>query len=96
MPLKRSSLPFEARHDGIYFRMSHETNQVCCLLTREALAHRGCDCTQNGEVCFEKYREEIEQVASRKHDAGHISGDGIVIVTTRDLNPELFSKAVIR
>jgi hypothetical protein len=76
--------------------MSNGTNDVCCLVTREALAHRGFNCICNGEVCFEKYRDEIEGVASRKHDAGLISRDGTVIVTTRDLNPELFSKAVIR
>jgi ATP-dependent DNA ligase len=37
---------------------------------------------------FHEYRSEIEDIASAKYDAGNIEIDGLVVVTSPDLNPE--------
>jgi hypothetical protein len=41
---------------------------------------------------FNGRRPEIEEIASKKYDAGLLTRRGLVEVTDRDLNPELYEK----
>ena len=61
---------------------------VPCFVSHEALTDKARASGQGGMEAFHEYRSEIEDIASAKYDAGNIEIDGLVVVTSPDLNPE--------
>jgi hypothetical protein len=78
-----------AETDHKLFTINRGCCAIQCLVSHAALRIRdGVLCDHEGS--FQKHREEIEEVAGRKYDAGQIHASGSAVVTSRDLNPELF------
>jgi len=96
MPLTRlNDSAFDARLEGVYFGMWNGSTSVRCFVSHEALTDKaqGSDQAESLDV-FHEYRSEIENLASAKYDAGKITGDGLVVVDSPDLNPEQFQQGL--
>src|ERR1700693_4890437 len=93
MPLTRlNDGAFAASLAGVAFDMTDGSRTVNCMVTYPALQDKFPGLKIR--VCFEAFaasRYDIEAIASAKFDAGSLEHDGPIRVTTRDLNPHLFS-----
>ncbi len=93
MPLTRlNDKSFAATVAGVAFDMTDGSRTVKCMVTYSALQDKFpgislADCIQ----AFAANRDEIEAIASTKFDTGWVEGDERIRVTTRELNPHLFS-----
>jgi hypothetical protein len=94
MPLTRlNDKAFAASLAGVAFDMTDGSRTVNCMVTYPALQDKFPGITIAGCVeAFAASRYEIEAIASAKFDAGSLEHDGRMRVTTRDLNPDLFSQ----
>jgi Protein of unknown function (DUF1488) len=87
MPLSRGrGLPHLTQLDGVHFALLDHNRIVRCAITRGALAHLAREplAIDRQEHIFSAYRDAIEEIASRKYDAGQRSY-GRVIVVPSDL-----------
>jgi Protein of unknown function (DUF1488) len=95
MPLTRlNDDAYSAELRGIAFGMvDAQKNTVRCLVTYEAITDRMGGVPMQGDQVrwFLGYRGEVEEVASNKFDDGNTdSGEFLIRVGSRDLNPHLF------
>ena len=93
MPLTRlNDKAFAASLAGVAFDMTDGSRTVNCMVTYPALQDKfpGLAIARCVEA-FVANRDDIEAIASAKFDAGSLEHDGRIRVTTRDLNPHLFS-----
>ena len=81
---------FAVELEGVSFGMMTDKGAtVPCFVSYEALTDKARASGQGGMLeAFHEYRSEIEDIASAKYDAGNIEIDGLVVVTSPDLNPE--------
>jgi uncharacterized protein DUF1488 len=95
MPLARlNDKAFAAALAGVAFDMTDGSRTVNCMVTYPALQDKFPGLTVARRVeAFAANRDDIEAIASTKFDAGSLERDGRIRVTTRDLNPQLFSKS---
>ena len=93
MPLTRlNDRAFAASLAGVAFDMTDGSRTVNCMVTYPALQDKFTGLTIAGCVeAFAASRYDIEAIASAKFDGGSLEHDGRIRVTTRDLNPHLFS-----
>ncbi len=88
MPLKRSLDRILSTMLGVKFLMEDGKTEVACRADRKLLRHRfgSSDCKSDA-AAFDLHREEIEQAASDKYDAGKIEPhtDATVVVSEVDL-----------
>jgi hypothetical protein len=93
MPLTRlNDRAFAASLAGVVFDMTDGSRTVNCIVMYPALQDKCPGLAIAGCVeAFVANRERIEAIASAKFDAGSLEHDGRIRVTTRDLNPHLFS-----
>ena len=90
MPLtERAGVP-DFQLEGAYFGMKDGEKIIRCFVQRDALDDRGMPLGVEAEEVFEQNALLIQDLASEKYDAGDIQ-NGLVVITTRDLNPHLFS-----
>ena len=96
MPLMRGRETIMMTMNGIKFLMADGSTEVPCRATPELLAERfGSNGEpEDNERVFLLRRDEIEEVASRKYDAGEIEPrvDPKVIVTATDMASPLSRK----
>jgi Protein of unknown function (DUF1488) len=80
---------------GVYFGMKDGNKTVRCVVTYEALDDyvRGSPNLKDRLSIFREIRLHVEEIASALYDAGYIEKDGLVIVYTRELNPQLRATA---
>jgi hypothetical protein len=93
MPLTRlNDKAYAASLAGVAFDMTDGSRTVSCMVTYPALQDKlpGLAIARCVEA-FAANRDDIEAIASAKFDAGRLENDGRIRVTTRDLNPHLFS-----
>jgi hypothetical protein len=93
MPLTRlNDKAFAASLAGVAFDMTDGSRTVNCIVMYPALQDKFQGLTIAGCIeAFQAVRVDIETIASAKFDAGNVEQDGRIRVTTRDLNPHLFS-----
>jgi hypothetical protein len=93
MPLTRlNDKAFAASLAGVAFDMTDGGRTVNCMVTYPALQDKFPGLAIAGCVeAFVANRDRIEAIASAKFDAASLEHDGRIRVTTRDLNPHLFS-----
>ena len=93
MPLTRlNDKAFAASLAGVAFDMTDGSRTVNCIVMYPALQDKFHGLTIVGCIeAFQATRDDIETIASAKFDAGNVERDGRIRVTTRDLNPHLFS-----
>jgi hypothetical protein len=93
MPLTRlNDKAFAASLAGVAFDMTDGSRTVNCIVMYPALQDKFQGLTFAGCIeAFQAVRVDIETIASAKFDAGNVEQDGRIRVTTRDLNPHLFS-----
>jgi len=74
---------------GVRFAMQYGPTLVTVLVTHAALDDIDHATTRAGghHACFHKHRDEIEQVASIKHQRGLLDESGAVVVQAGDLKP---------
>jgi hypothetical protein len=77
---------------SISFPMMDGTKPVVVRVTDEALQDRAARENDDSHlhdlgVLFQRYRAEIEAVASRKYDEGHHDGNHVTVIS-EDLSPE--------
>ena len=96
MPLTRLSEGFDDQLEGVYFGMKDGSgNNIRCFVRAEALedASIALGDQEDQKATFLVCRSDIEAIASSKYAAGLIEGDVTIIITSRDLNPELFESS---
>jgi hypothetical protein len=95
MPLTRlNDKSLAATVAGVAFDMTDGSRTVNCMVTYSALQDKFPGITIAGCVeAFSANRDEIEALASAKFDTSGVESDGRIRVTTRDVNPHLFSTA---
>jgi hypothetical protein len=94
MPLSRFQDAFSVTMIGVTFTMTSGNGTLLCRVTQGALHDRAVrDGTQSSGLggLFEAYRTEIEDVASRKFDAGDVrpamKNSPRIMIVAADLAP---------
>jgi Protein of unknown function (DUF1488) len=93
MPLTRlNDEAFADQLEGVCFGMMTDKGAtVQCFVSHATLTDKARPSGQGGMLeAFHKYRNEVEEIASAKYDAGNIEIDGRVTVSSHDLHPEQF------
>jgi hypothetical protein len=91
LPLVRHQLEVYESVQGIHFLMrdANTRQQVACVITREALAHRAASYHPqlNAIQVFDTHRDEIERAASDRWDRGEMDKRGLIYVSSVQFPP---------